>query len=293
MPPVVAGIAVAIAAYSGTTVAIGSVFLSATFAGTALGGFIAGAIGGAIIGAAVGGLTAAVMGGDIGQGILYGGIGGAVIGGIGGYFQGTTATSVGMSENAMAGQIASTGKGFAGQGVTTGIGAGTSGEMSKLLIEKGLEPALTMGGSALMGADEADMAKDARAHEAIEREKDRQLQKDLVARNSKYSSGGGGSNDGLAIAKIQQETELKKLAEQRRQYDVQRQDSIQARGRAASAVQNMRASRGRYKLDPNADEKKSFEEAAMEDQVQLPGVGEIENRGMLNEGYIQEEEAIG
>jgi len=36
-------------------------------------------VGGAIVGAAIGGITAAVTGGDIGKGLLFGAIGGAVL----------------------------------------------------------------------------------------------------------------------------------------------------------------------------------------------------------------------
>jgi hypothetical protein len=292
MPPVVAGIAVAVASYAGATVAVGTAVTAAI--GISVGTTMAGVIGGALIGAAVGGLTAAVMGGDIGQGVLYGAIGGAVIGGIGGYFQGAASTSQGGS--GMGASVNTVGRTEGIVDLTKGIGeagtqAGTQASkgMTGLLIEYGLEPALTIGGSALMGADEADMAAETRAHEAAEREKDRQLQKDLVELNSQYSSGSGGASDGVAIARIQQETELKKLAENRRQYDVQRQDAIQARRRASGSLDGMRAVRGRYKLDD--DGTRSFEEVSAEEQESLyPSQQTQEVDSMLTEGTPAAEE---
>lgn len=58
-------------------IAVGS-FVTAGFAT----GVAATVIGGAIVGAAIGGLTSALMGGDIGKGMLFGAIGGAVTGGV-------------------------------------------------------------------------------------------------------------------------------------------------------------------------------------------------------------------
>lgn len=293
MPPVVAGIAVAVASYAGATVAVGTAVTAAI--GLSVGATVAGVVGGAIIGAAVGGLTAAVMGGDIGQGVLYGAVGGAVIGGIGGYFQGPT-TGTGVSGVEVGSSAIEPGTGMI---ETSAIKEGSAGLLggegskgvSKLLIEHGLEPALTVGGGALVGADEADMAREAREFAAAEAEKERQLKKDLVKLNSQYSSGGGGASDGVAIARIQQETELKKLSENRRQYDVQRQDAIQARRRASGALEGMRASRGRYKLDDDAP--RSFEEVSAEEQEELyPSAQTQEVDSMLTEGTPAAEEEM-
>lgn len=300
MPPIVAGLAVALASYAGTTVAIGAAILGgtggaiATAVGVSAFSAISGAIGGALVGAAVGGLTAAVMDGDIGQGVLYGAVGGAVIGGIGGSFQGAASTSqggsgMGASVNTVGrtGGIVDLTKPVAGAAKTTEATKSLSG----LLIEYGLEPALTIGGSALMGADEADMAAEARAFEAQEREKDRELQKELVKLNSQYSSDGGGASDGVAIAKIQQETELKKLAENRRQYDVQRQDAIEARRRASEALEGMRASRGRYRMSD--DGTPSFEEITAEEQERLYPSEEPQETMLAGETPVAEEEMYG
>lgn len=64
---------------TGVATAIGSmgIGITATMVGAA--------VEGAIIGAVIGGLSSAIMGGDIMQGVLLGGLGGAVMGGITGY----------------------------------------------------------------------------------------------------------------------------------------------------------------------------------------------------------------
>ena len=63
--------------------AIGTIGLFSGMAG-AIGTIATGVIVSAVVGAAIGGISAAVMGGDIGKGMLFGAIGGVVTGGIAG-----------------------------------------------------------------------------------------------------------------------------------------------------------------------------------------------------------------
>jgi len=264
MPPVVAAIGAAwaaVGAWSIGTFAIGTVVQSA------------------IIGAAVGGLSAAVTGGDIGKGMLYGAVGGAVLGGIGafaGMGSGGTAgaatgatsaassvpSSVTAGVNAVKG--ATTGAVVSGGGAGAASGSGLAGMLTGKLGESLVTGGLQMLGGALEGKDAAEEADKQRAWQAEQNEKNRQLQERLA---SMSGGGGGGSSDGIAIARIQQETALKQLAENRRQYDVARQDQIESRQRAGAALAQAKASTKRYKAGV-----RSIDEASAQTEVARTGM---------------------
>jgi len=158
--PWLAGIGVAVAGAFGASVAATSL--------TAM------VVGGMVVGAAVGGLYAAVTGGNILKGVLYGAVGGAVVGG-GAYAMGyggygvvssesmavpiSGATSVGAGENAaMAAAEASQSGGILGGG--GGVATKTTAEEGfKLFSAEGMYAtgaASSLGGAFLKGGAEGD-----------------------------------------------------------------------------------------------------------------------------------------
>jgi len=176
--PWLAGIGVAVAGAFGASVAATSL--------TAM------VVGGMVVGAAVGGLYAAVTGGNILKGVLYGAVGGAVVGG-GAYAMGyggygvvssesmavpiSGATSVGAGENAaMAAAEASQSGGILGS-----VGGGgeitktTAGEGFKLFSSEGMYATgaiSSLGGAFLKGGAEGDAAeKSIEASERMQSEK--------------------------------------------------------------------------------------------------------------------------
>lgn len=262
----------------GTAMALGW----STIGGMTIGSFAIGTvIQGAIVGAAIGGLTSAVMGGDIGQGMLYGAIGGAVLGGISGMGSlGSTATEVtalggqqvttvgGSSASQLAAAEAAMTKGIgaAGGGVTaagsgaagSGIGAGL---FSNEMIAQG---ALQLGGSVLegigaekqaeMGAEEAQ--KNREAEMAM-------LDKKLASaeRQTAMSSGGGARTDNTA-ARLQYKLGTEQLAEDRRQYDEAAGEREERQARASGALRGARAARrGTLQGTPMSIEEQVFQES--------------------------------
>jgi len=198
-------------------VALGGMFLTSAFAATTIGTITAGLIGGALIGAAIGGISAAVMGGDIGKGMLFGAVGGAVMGGIGGWVAGPSATGAsGLTMGASTAHEAARGGVLAAtQGVGQTIAGGTG---TSMFGDMGTGAALvTTGGQMLMGAFDdsgevaASEAEKARAHS---REL-AQLQAETQLKIAEMSGKSGGSSSDAA--KYAADLQLLNAREQRQQ----------------------------------------------------------------------------
>lgn len=254
--------------------AIGAIGAWATGGALAAGTIGAAMVGGAIVGAAVGGITAAVTGGSILKGMLFGAVGGAVTGGLGQWASGaggalqaaTTSTNLAQGTatpaivNAAAGstssmltasgELAASGGGFLGS-----IGGGAT------LLKGGLD----MVGGMLQSEDASAEAAAQREWQAEQNQKQRDLQEKLA---SMSGGGGGGSSDGIAIARINQETALKQLGENRRQYDVAREDALGATKRSGQALAQVRASTKAYKTAGT----RSIDEASAETETKRVGM---------------------
>lgn len=256
---------------------------------TALGGFglsagvatfTATVIQGALVGAALGGISAAVMGGDIGKGILYGAVGGAVMGGISGWGSlgtelgsASTVTGGGVTATADAGRFVVTGPGgevLGTAGSVTAPGGGTilptgaksgvsalSGTLSKEFLA---ESALGLGGQVLqgMGAEgqaemQAEEAAKNREHEMA------MLEKKLASAERQSGSGSGSADLGHRLA---YKARMAELTENRRQYDTARADVEEGRKRAGSALASARAARkGTLKGTPPSIEEQVFQQS--------------------------------
>jgi hypothetical protein len=218
----------------------------------AVASFVGTVVAGAIVGAAVGGITAAVMGGDIGKGLLFGAIGGAVMGGIsgamGGGAGGTGAGASGATlEGATAGELARSGLSQGAQEATRSVlteGAKSSAfGIGKFFASEGGGTIgaglVTTAGTTLAGAFD-DTAEEAAK---LEREKmaqqDKQFYANLEAQKDiagMSGGGGGGGSDAIGVARINQETQREQLAEQRRQYDVEKSLAEESRKRRSASV---------------------------------------------------------
>lgn len=211
----------------------------------------------AVVGAAIGGLSAAVMGGDIGKGILFGAIGGAVAGGV------SIAAAGGINAYNQGVQTAiNSGKGTVSAASMaknpSGLTSTKTVVNSKDLIQQGVQsesmltkmgPALAEGGIGLAGSmlasqDAEDMAKEQRSWDAEQAKIRHQenLEK-IAASNAGGGGGGAGENHSLEIAKMQDLFNREELAERRRQWEVTRDDAMEKINARKGALQGIRASR--------------------------------------------------
>lgn len=198
----------------GVEIAIGvGSFLSAGF----LTGVGAAVLGGAVIGAAIGGLTAAVMGGSIGKGVLFGAIGGAVMGGISGTMS-TAATST-----------AATGPGgLSGGALSTGaVSQRTmSAAMGSTLLKETTKAGLLEGAGAYLGVNAlttgvkgylANEAADKQAKALSEQgELQRQHEKDLMQMKLDAYAEGDGASGGDELA---YKARMSELEQRRKEFE--------------------------------------------------------------------------
>ena len=158
--------------------AVIGVAVAGAFGVTAISVGVAMVIGGVIVGAAVGALYAAVTGGNILKGLLYGAIGGAVVGGGAAVALGATAAPGTVA----GGYVAGTGQalGTAGAGATGSasiLGGAAATKASSLFTASNVQAVgavASLGSAFLHGGEELD--PDAQLAEA---EKDRDLQREL------------------------------------------------------------------------------------------------------------------
>lgn len=198
-------------------------------------GIAAGMIGSAIVGAAIGGITAAITGGSIGKGLLFGAIGGAVLGGIGAWANGATWGASSSGGTLAGGTVGETSIGSfsanLGDAGILGGGATGAGEVattvggSSWMTGMGAAGVTTVG-SALQGAFSEDAAD---PNDPEERQKDRDLEKELtyaqleaqkeIAAMQASSSGssGGGGEAAAEASKYATDAELQNAREQREQ----------------------------------------------------------------------------
>lgn len=198
------------------------------------GGFLtgvgAGILGGAVIGAAIGGLTTAVMGGDIGKGVLFGAIGGAVMGGISGTLN-TAATSTtatgpgGLSGGALSTGAVSQRTMSAAMGVKTaseGAGAAISSTVIKETTKAGLLEnagaylgvnALTEGVKGYLANEAADEQAKALAEQS---ELQRQHEKDMLQMKLDADEAGGGASGGDELA---YKARMAELEQRRKEFE--------------------------------------------------------------------------
>ena len=201
---------------------------------------------GAIIGAAIGGLTAAVTGGNIGKGMLFGAIGGAVMGGIGAWANaGTTATAMTPAnlEAAAAAQGTTVSGGSAAVNL---LKTGTEKTVgSGILGGQGTGAALvTTGGQMLMGAfDDSGEVAAAEADKARAHSKElAQLQADTQLKIAQMQGKSGSSSSDAA--KYSADLQLLNAREQRQQdYKIKSEEWSMledARNRRRAAVEGVK-----------------------------------------------------
>lgn len=185
---------------------------------------------GAIIGAAIGGLTAAVTGGSIGKGMLFGGIGGAVVGGISGTLSNLSALSAANTaagstfENfaGMAGTQSTMGAG--GMSATSGasLGSGsismsldsTGGQILGKVVESGI-------GAYVSNENQKDLLKANKEESALAYERD--IAKMKLASSLAGGSGGSGGSSGVdnTGAKLAYDARMAELAQRSKEFDTQ------------------------------------------------------------------------
>ena len=211
----------------GVEIAIGvGSFLTGGF----LSGVGAGILGGAVIGAAIGGLTTAVMGGDIGKGVLFGAIGGAVMGGISGTLNtaATSATATGpgslsggtLSTGAVSQRTMSAAMGAktAADGAGTAIGSTVIKETTKAgLLENA---GAYLGVNALTEGVKGYLANEAADEQAKTLEKQSELQrqheKDMLQMKLDADEAGGGASGGDELA---YKARMSELEQRRKEFE--------------------------------------------------------------------------
>jgi len=251
----------------GITAAIagGLVALGASAGAAAVGSAM---IVGAIVGAAIGGISAAITGGNILQGVLFGAVGGAVTGGLGSYLGGAggaaggtsgagVATGAGQTALATGMSVTETAAIQAGAtttsvATTTGAAgyatAGNLGSISGTLSTIGSNLADKFGGKFIEGVATAymDGRKMDKEFENQMAMLDKKQAHDLalieknasVARAGGAGGGGTPSDPRLEIAKINSADRRAELGETRRQYDVARQDKLDADAEIKAAAKD-------------------------------------------------------
>lgn len=192
--------------------AIGAAVASVFGASLAAGSLAAMVIGGIVVGAAVGAIYSAVTGGSILKGMLYGAIGGAVVG-AGGYALGFGAAggASGGTASLGAGESLTTvgGETFVKSSILgggTAGGGGAGGAAGTLFTSEGMGAVgavASMGSAFLQGGNQLD--PDA---QIAEREKDRQLQRELAQINASSSGSGAGLQYKAAMARIEADKEM-------------------------------------------------------------------------------------
>lgn len=211
----------------GVEIAVG---VGSFITGGFLSGVGAGILGGAVIGAAIGGLTTAVMGGNIGKGVLFGAIGGAVMGGISGTMS-TAATSTtmtgpgGLSGGALSTGAVSQRTMSAAMGVKTatdGAGAAIGSTLIKettkaeLLENSGAYlgvSALTSGAKLYVANEAADKQAKALSEQG---ELQRQHEKDLMQMKLDAYAEGDGASGGEELA---YKARMSELEQRRKEFE--------------------------------------------------------------------------
>ena len=211
----------------GVEIAIGvGSFLTGGF----LTGVSAGILGGAVIGAAIGGLTTAVMGGDIGKGVLFGAIGGAVMGGISGTMS-TAATSTaatgpgGLSGGALSTGAVSQRTMSAAMGVKT-ASEGAGAAIGSTLVTETTKAGLLENAGAYLGVNAltegvkgylANEAADEQAKALEEQgELQRQHEKDMLQMKLDADEAGGGASGGDELA---YKARMAELEQRRKEFE--------------------------------------------------------------------------
>ena len=249
--------------------------IGAIGAGSAIAGVTIGmVIQGAIIGAAVGGLAAAVTGGDIGKGLLFGAVGGAVIGAVSGAIGGVSAGSAsGMTSATLDATAAGTLSGSTGTAISGAAGGATSsaGGIGSLLNS---ETGATVVGSVLSEFGKAGDLEDAAEFNYQNAKEERQNRLEQIKlQNELQGSAPITATDNASLS--QRESEFaRNLEENRRQYNTTLQEGRDKRNMAASTLEQFNSIRGTGNFSANpsvlsqtvADRKKSLPAGATLDE---------------------------
>lgn len=246
--------AAAIGAIAGTSVAVG------------LGAYV---VGGIIVGAVVGAVYQGVTGGNILKGMLYGAIGGAAIGGVGYALAGAAgAGAAGGAAEGASGSV-SIGMGAGGGGAGAGTTVSTSGlaGSSNLALGVGgtkatssaasggflasLKDATTIGNIAGIGKEflagglsgqdpiDKDWEREKMDRESAELAKEREAKLKMAS----MQQGGAGNSAALQYKAASERLALEKqkfreeFDEQKRQFDVNRGDELEAKERFQKSVE--------------------------------------------------------
>jgi len=235
MIPTIAGFVagIGITVFTGGAGAFGmSALMTATLAGAAVGGV-------------VGGIQTAIEGGSIFEGVLWGAVGGTVGGALGGavsvgfvsemtmgaYFKGGVVGAEGTVHPSVAARTAAQAPPpgvLAPGGSVAPPAAGGIGTAEKLIMAQG-GLGLLQGG---MSGDSGEVTEKDRLTAELEREKIA-AQKEIAA----ISRGGGA--DALGVARIQQETAMKELAQREKEFEAsikQRKEEMLSPIREAAAA---------------------------------------------------------
>lgn len=184
-------------------------------------------IGGAIVGAAIGGLTAALTHGDIGKGVLFGTIGGAVTGGVSGWAGGLSGAtlSTSMTTGETYGAV-STYQGVMAHEAAAGAGASSIGGAmqavgsSSSLTDAMIASSVTQGASALLQSHQQN-----KQQAALEASKDKEWEREKERIDKQYAHESQLLDKRLAAqletAAMQNDAAMARIAEDRRQFDIQ------------------------------------------------------------------------
>lgn len=198
------------------------------------GGFLtgvgAGILGGAVIGAAIGGLTTAVMGGDIGKGVLFGAIGGAVMGGISGTMSTAVTSTTATGPGSLSGGALSTGA-VSQRTMSAAMGVKTASEgagaaIGSTLVTETTKAGLLENAGAYLGVNAltegvkgylANEAADEQAKALEEQgELQRQHEKDMLQMKLDADAAGGGASGGDELA---YKARMSELEQRRKEFE--------------------------------------------------------------------------
>ena len=194
-------------------------------AATSIAAITVGVITAAVVGAAIGGLTAAITGGSVGKGMLFGAIGGVVSAGLSGVFAGA---GVGVEQTA-SGAFLADGGAAGGQVIATKTIETGSSTIGASLAEVGKKIATQVGGEVVKSGisgymaneGQKDMIKANREAAELKHKRDMEII-DLQAKHSKELSAMGGSGGAGADNtghQLTYDARMAELAQRSKEFD--------------------------------------------------------------------------
>jgi hypothetical protein len=207
-----------------------------------------------VIGAAIGGLTAAITGGDIGKGVLFGAIGGVVTAGVGHalYGAGTpalagtsgTSSATGLAQYNMRPEAFAGGGG--GAAATKAAEEGVKASLASKILEgtgsAAVQGSIAAAGSVLAAQGEAEASELALEwQDKMEtRRLDSQERMHATSNETQMHIAGANNKTALLAKRMEIDVAREQLGEQRRQYDTNLEEARAKRERRNSALAGLR-----------------------------------------------------